>query len=116
MHLNEDGRHDPARLLVPVGVLDLLLHDAADRRLAEAVLLRALERLVEVRAGGALGTRAIEHVAGAALLDEELLARDDVGVVARAATACGEERDGQQGGQNAGTAHHGAELYPLMRR
>ena len=57
------------------------MQDALDRVALEAVLQRLLERLVEVRSGDALRARAVEHVAGAALRDEELLAVDGVGVL-----------------------------------
>jgi hypothetical protein len=57
---------------------DLALDDARERALAEALAAGALEGLVEVRADHAGGARALEHVAGAALGDERLLARNEV--------------------------------------
>ena len=54
---------------------------AGEVRAPMPVLERPLEGLVEVRARGALGPGAGEHVAGAALRHEQLLARDEVGVV-----------------------------------
>ena len=99
------------------GILDLLLDHAADRGLAEAVLLGALERLVEVRPRRPLRAGAGERVAGAAVLDEHLLAGDEVGVGAAAvATARGEQRHGQESGQDETAALHGAELYPSGQR
>ena len=59
--------------------------DAADRGLAEAVLDRLLEGLVQVRTLRALGLGPAERVARAAFLDEQHLAGHLVGIVARAA-------------------------------
>ena len=64
---------------------------ALDAVAAQAVGERLAERLVEVRALDALRAGAREHVAGAALLGEGALARDEVGLVLLDAAA-GRER------------------------
>ena len=71
---DEVGRH----LAAARRDLDLLGDDAADDAALEAVLERLAERRVEVRADRALRAGAAQGVAGAALLDEDLLARDEI--------------------------------------
>jgi hypothetical protein len=83
------------------GVLDLVGDDLPDRADGEALLARPRERVVEVRAHGALRSRVGEPVARRAPLLEQLLAVR--GAAARldpagARVAPGGDPDGQQGG------------------
>src|SRR5262249_46227509 len=90
---DELGRHlDALRVGQPVREQDLLVDDAADRGLTEALLQRLLEGLVEVRARRALRPGAGERVTRAALLDEQLFARDDVGLLVLDPATGGERR------------------------
>src|SRR4051812_4253694 len=96
---DELGRHLDARgVLEPVRVQDLLVDDPADRGLAEALLQRLLEGLVEVGPRRALGAGAGQRVARAALLDEHLLARDDVCLRVLHPSAGGQRRNGSDKG------------------
>src|SRR5204863_153877 len=72
------GRHRPAAQRIE----DLLLDDAADRAAPEPAAQRRLERLVEVGPDLALGARSAQHVAGAALGDEQPLAVHQVRLAA----------------------------------
>jgi hypothetical protein len=81
--------------------------DVADARLGEALLARTGEGVVEVRSDLPLCAGIGERVAGAALLDEQLLAVLLVGgsglEAARSAPG-GEQRSGPERGQEEGAA------------
>src|SRR4029453_19004109 len=86
---------------------DLVVDDAADGRLGETLLARPGERVVEVRADLPLGAGVRERVAGAALLDEQLLAPCLVGgarLQAARPAAGGEERCRREHGPEEGAA------------
>src|SRR3954454_24953675 len=99
-------------------VEDLVVDDPAHAAALQAVVQRLLEGQVEVGADGALRARPAQHVAGAALLREQLLAGDEVGVAARGVRARAEQgpgaRDeddggaGAQAGKGESEAHAGA--------
>ena len=70
---------------------------AADAAVAPLFDARDLEGGVEVRAGVALRPGASQHVAGAALLDEQLLAGDQVRVVLAGVPGAAGGRQGRRG-------------------
>jgi hypothetical protein len=89
------ARLDPGR--VRDRVEDLVVDDVANARLLEPLRPRPGEGVVEVGSDLALRSGVGERVAGAALLDEELLAVSSVGAPARDATRAAAGREERYG-------------------
>src|SRR6185369_17980611 len=92
-----------------------------DAAVPEAALTGRDERRVEVRALDPLGVRPCERVAGAALLHEQGLAVDQVGLTTAAAAAhrdeAGDDRNRQQQDTDpVPRGSQGPEPYPSGRR
>ena len=96
-------------LRITVGVQDLLVDDAGERALPEAVLARLGERGVQVRPGRAGRAGARERVAGRALLGEQLLAVDRVRAAVLERAAAERQRDDGAAGD------HPSEAPPAHR-